>query len=203
MVENLPYLIILVGGPITTTTENPQQALIKLVTSGKLQPSIRKRLPARVQALISAVGGGQGGGGGGGGLAALLAGAGGGQGGGGGLAALLAGAGGGQGGGGGLAALLRGAAGGQGGGGGLAALLGGAGQGSGGNSASQKGGSDLAGMMVVAAMIGAQLATDSKPDQPTASSGGDGPEEPGDFFQLNYMYIYTHGFITKIRSNSF
>ena len=187
MVGNLPYLIILVGRPITTTTENPQQALIKLVTSGKLQPSIRKRLPARVQALISAVGGGQGGGGG---LAALLAGAGGGQGGGGGLAALLAGAGGGQGGGGGLAALLRGAAGGQGGGGGLAALLGGAGQGSGGNSASQKGGSDLAGMMVVAAMIGAQLASDSKPDQPTASSGGDGPEEPGDFCKLNYIYIY-------------
>ena len=191
MVENLTYSIILVGRPITTTTENPQQALIKLVTSGKLQPSIRKRLPARVQALISAVGGGQGGGGGGG-LAALLAGAGGGQGGGGGLAALLAGAGGGQGGGGGLAALLRGAAGGQGGGGGLAALLGGAGQGSGGNSASQKGGSDLAGMMVVAAMIGAQLASDSKPDQPTASSGDDGPEEPGDFCQLNYTHTTTY-----------
>ena len=123
-----------------------------------------------------------------GGLAALLAGAGGGQGGGGGLAALLGGAGGGQGGGGGLAALLGGAGGGQ--GGGLAALLGGAGQGSGGNSASKKGGSDLAGMMVVAAMIGAQLATDSKPDQPTASSGGDGPEEPGDFFPLNMINKY-------------
>ena len=128
--------------------------MIKLVTSGKLQPSIRARLPARVQALISAVGGGQGGGGGGGG---------------------------------GLAALLAGAGGGQGGGGGLAALLGGAGQGSGGNSASKKGGSDLAGMMVVAAMIGAQLATDSKPDQSTASSGGDGPEEPGIFCQLNII----------------
>ena len=178
MIENLSYFIILVGRPVTTTTENPQQALIKLVASGKLQPSIRARLPARVQALISAVGGGQGGGGGGG-LAALLAGAGGGQGGG--LAALLGGAGGGQGGGGRLAALLGGAGGGQGGGGGLAALLGGAGQGSGGNSASQKGKSDLAGMMVVAAMIGAKLATDSKPDQPTAPSGGDGPEEPGDF----------------------
>ena len=85
---------------MTTTTENPQQALIKLVASGKLQPSIRARLSPRVQALINAVGGGQGGGGGGG-LAALLAGAGGGQGGGGGLAALLRGAGGGQGGGGG------------------------------------------------------------------------------------------------------
>ena len=185
MIENLPYLITSVGRPITTTTENPQQALIKLVASGKLQPSIRARLPARVQALISAVGGGQGGGGGGG-LAALLAGAGGGQGGGGGLAALLGGAGRGQGGGGGLAALLGGAGGGQ--GGGLAALLGGAGQGSGGNSASKKGGSDLAGMMVVAAMIGAQLATDSKPDQPTALSGGDGPEEPGEFCPLNMIY---------------
>ena len=47
----------------------------------------------------------------------------------------------------------------------------------------------MAGMMVVAAMIGAQLATGSKPDQSTASSGGDGPEEPGDFCPLNMIYI--------------
>ena len=58
--------------------------------------------------------------------------------------------------------------------GGLSNLLGG-------GASAQKGDSEMAEMMVIAAMIGAQLASGTKPDKPKPSSDDESSEQPGNY----------------------